>query len=85
MLQLACGEDYLSCKQCHEWHQHFISARTSTEDNPKSRQPYKTMLMEDNHNQKVHAVIRENCHLTLHEVSEEAGSCKSSCHTILTK
>jgi hypothetical protein len=31
----------------------------------------------------VRAVIREKCRLNVREVSEEAGTCKSSCHTIL--
>ena len=30
-------------------------------------------------------VIRENRRLTVREVSEEVGICKSSCHTILTE
>ena len=30
-------------------------------------------------------MIRENRRLTLREVSEEVGICKSSCHTILTE
>jgi hypothetical protein len=34
---------------------------------------------------KVHAVIRENRRLTVHDVSEEVGISKSSCHTILTE
>jgi len=30
-------------------------------------------------------VIRENLRLTIREVSEEVGICKSSCHAILTE
>jgi hypothetical protein len=30
-------------------------------------------------------LIRENHRLTVHEVSEQVGITKSSCHTILTK
>ena len=33
----------------------------------------------------MHSVIRENRRLTVREVSEESGICKSSCHTILTE
>jgi hypothetical protein len=32
--------------------------------------------MDDDHVEKVHAVIRENHHLTVHEVSEEVGISK---------
>jgi DNA-binding transcriptional regulator GbsR (MarR family) len=41
--------------------------------------------MDDDHVEKVRAVIHENRCLTLCEVSEEVGISKSSCHTILTK
>jgi hypothetical protein len=39
----------------------------------------------DDHIEKVRSVVRENRRLTVREVSEEAGICKSSCHTILTE
>jgi len=41
--------------------------------------------MDDNHVEKVLAVIRQNHRLTVREVAEEAGICKSLCHLILTK
>jgi len=40
--------------------------------------------MDDDHVEKVLAVIRQNRHLTVREVAEEVGICKSSCHRILT-
>jgi len=40
--------------------------------------------MDNNHVEKVFAVIRQNRRLTVHEVAEEVGTCKSSCHLILT-
>ena len=81
MLQQAYGEDCLSRTQCYEWYQRFKSGRTSIEDDPKSGQP--SSLTGDDHIEKVRSVIRENRRLTVREVSEEAGICKSSCHTIL--
>jgi hypothetical protein len=39
---------------------------------------------DDDHIEKVRAVIRENSRLTVREVSEEVGISKSSWHTILT-
>jgi hypothetical protein len=39
----------------------------------------------DDHIEKVRSVIRENRRLTVREVSEVVGICKSSCHTILTE
>jgi len=41
--------------------------------------------MDGCHVQKVLAVIRQNRHLTVREVAEEVGICKSSCHLILTE
>jgi len=82
MLQQAYGEDCLSRTQCYEWYQRFKSDRTSIEDDPKSGRPSSTG---DDHIEKVRSVICENRRLTIREVSEEVGICKSSCHTILTE
>ena len=82
MLQQAYGEECLSRTQCYEWYQRFKSDRTPIEDDPKSGRPPSSM--DDDHIEKVRSVIREN-RLTVCEVSEEAGICKSSCHTILTE
>ena len=83
MLQQAYGEDCLSRTQCYEWYQRFKSGRTSIEDDPKSGRP--SSSTGDDHIGKVRSVIRENRRLTIREVSEEVGICKSSCHTILTQ
>jgi len=40
--------------------------------------------MDDNHVEKVFAVIRQNCRLTVCEVAEGVGICKSLCHLVLT-
>jgi len=82
MLQQAYGEDCLSRMQCHEWYQRFISGRTSIEDDPKSGRP--STSMDDDHVEKVLALIRQNRRLTVCEVAEEVGICKSLCHQILT-
>jgi len=82
MLQQAYGEDCLSRTQCHEWCQRFKSGRMSVEDDPKSGRP--STSMDDDHVEKVLAVSRQNRRLTVHEVFEEVGICKSSCHLILT-
>jgi len=41
--------------------------------------------MDEDHVEKVLAVIRKNRRLTVREVAEEVGVCKSSCHLILTE
>jgi len=83
MLQQAYGEDCLSRTQCYEWYQRFKSGRTSIEDDPKSGRP--SSSTGDDHIEKVRSVIYENRRLTIREVSEEVGICKSSCHMILTE
>ena len=83
MLQQAYGEDCLSRTQCYEWYQLFKSGRTSIEDDPKPGRP--SSSTGDDHIEKVRYVIRENRRLTVREVSEKVGICKSSCHTILTE
>ena len=74
---------FLSRAQCYEWYQRFKSDRTSIEDDPKSGRP--STSMDDDHFEKVLAVIRQNRRTTVREVAEEVGICKSSCHLILTE
>ena len=56
--------------------------------NVRRRRPPKSgrtsTSMDDDHVEKVLAVIRQNRRLTVREVAEEVGICKSSCHLILT-
>ena len=58
MLQQAYGEDCLSRTQCHEWYQRFKWGRTSIEEDHKSGRP--STAMDDDHVEKVLAVIRQN-------------------------
>jgi len=41
--------------------------------------------MDDDHVEIMLVVICQNHHLTVREVAEEVGICKSLCHLILTK
>ena len=82
MFRQAYGEDCLSRTHCHEWYQRFKSGRTSIEDDPKSGRP--STSIDDDHVEKVLAVIRQNRCLTVREVAEEVGFCKCPCHLILT-
>jgi len=67
ILQQAYGEDRLSRTHYHEWYQRFKSGRTSIEDDPKSGRP--STSMDDDHVEKVLAVIRQNRRLTVREVA----------------
>jgi len=82
MLQQAYGEDCVSRTQCHEWYQRFKSGRTSIEDDPKCGRS--STSMDDDHVEKVLAVIRQNRRVNIREVAEEVGICKRPCHLILT-
>jgi len=82
MLQQAYGEDCLVRMQCHEWCQRFKSGRTPIEDDPKSGRT--STSMDEDHVEKVLAVICQNRRPTVREVAEEVGVCKRSCHLILT-
>jgi len=66
-----------------EWYRRFKSCRTSIEDDPKSGRP--STSMDDDHVEKVLTVIRQNRRLTVREVAEDVGICKSSCHLILNE
>ena len=61
----------------------FKSARTSIEDNPEYGRA--STSMDDDHVQKVLVVIRQNLRLTVREVVEEVGSCKSSWYLIVPR
>ena len=76
MLQQAYGEDCLSRMQCHKWYQRFRLGRMSIKDDPKSGRPFTSM--DDNHLEKVLTVFHQNRCLTVCEIAEEVGICKSS-------
>ena len=82
MLQQTYVEDCLSRTQYHEWYQRFKLGRTPIEDDPKSGRP--STSMDNDHIEKVLAVIRQNRLLTVRAVAEDVGICNSSCHLILT-
>jgi len=63
MLQQAYGEDCLSRMQYHEWYQRLKSGRTSIEDDHKSGRT--STSMDDDHVEKVLAVIRQNRRLNV--------------------
>ena len=52
--------------------------------NVHRRRPQIWTSMDDDHIEKVLAVFRRNRRLTVREVAEVVGICKSSCHLILT-
>jgi capsid protein len=75
MLKQVFGVESMSRTQTHEWYKCFQEGRTSIEDSERSGQPSASKY--DENIQQVQKVIHSNCHLTIHEVAEEAGISKS--------
>jgi len=74
MLQQAYGEDCLSRLHCHEWYRRFKSGRMSIEGDPKSGRH--STPMEDDDVEIVLTEIRQNRHLAVRAVAQEAAFSK---------
>ena len=84
MSQETYGEDCLSLTRCHGWYQRFKTSRTSIEDDPPDLdglpRQWTTVTL-----RKCLLWFAQNRRLTVREVSEQVGICKSSCHMILAE
>ena len=83
MLQQPFAAYFLKRTLCHDWYRRFKSVRSSLEGDPKSVR-YST-LTDDDHVEIVLAVFRQNRHVTLREVVQEAAICKCFLHLILAE
>jgi len=63
LLNQAYGEDCMSRMQCYEWFKHFKQGRMSVGEDPRPGQP--TAETNDDHFDRVCAVILGNCRLTV--------------------
>jgi hypothetical protein len=61
LLNRAYGEDCMSRTQCYEWFKHFKEGRMSVGEDPRPGRPW--TLTNDDHVERVRAVIRGNCRL----------------------
>jgi hypothetical protein len=83
LLNQAYGEDCMRRKQCYEWFKHFKEGRMLVGEDP---QPGRLSTSTNNdHVQRVHAVIHGNCCLTVREVADKVGISIGSCHQIFTE
>jgi len=73
----------MSRTQCYEWFKLFKEGRISVGQDPRTGRP--TTSIDDDHVERVHAVIRGDRRLTLREVADEVGISIGSCHRILTE
>ena len=79
----AYGEDYLSRTQCYEWFKRFKEGRMSVGGDPRTGRP--STSTDDDHVERVRAVIRGNRCLTVREVADEVDISIGSCHQMLTE
>ena len=70
------GEDSLCLSHFHEWYRRFKSGRMSIERDPKSGRH--STLMHDDDVDIVHTEIRQNRHLAVRAVVQEAAFSKCS-------
>jgi methylphosphotriester-DNA--protein-cysteine methyltransferase len=66
-----------------EWFKHFKEGRMSVGEDPRPGQT--STSTNDDHVERVHAVIHGNHHLTLQELAGEVGISIGSCHQIFTE
>ena len=73
----------MSRTQCYEWFKHFEKGIMSVGEDPRPGRP--STSTDDDHVERVRAVIRGNHRLTVREVANEVGISMGSCHQILTE
>ena len=72
----------MSRTQCYEWFKRFEKGRMSVGEEPRPGRP--STSTDDDHVERVRAVIRGKRRLTVREVVNEAGISIGSCHQILS-
>ena len=83
LLNQAKGEDSMSQTQCYEWFKRFKEGRMLVGEDPRPGRS--STSTDDDHVERVCAVIHGNCRLTVQEVADKVGISIKSCHKILTE
>ena len=78
LLNQAYGEDCMSRMQCYEWFQCFKEGRMSVGEDHRPEWP--STSTNNDHVERVCAVIRLNCCLTVREVADKVDISIGSCH-----
>jgi len=73
----------MSRTQCYEWFKRFEKGRMSVGEDPRPGRP--STSTDDDHVDRVRAVIRGNRRLTVREFADEMGISIGSWHQILTE
>jgi hypothetical protein len=82
LLNQAHREDCMSQTQCCEWIKHFKEGRVLVSEVHRTGQP--STSTNDDHFDRVFAVIRRNHRIAVREVADEEGISIASCHQIFT-
>jgi ribosomal protein S25 len=69
--------------QCYEWFKSFKERRMSVDEFPRAGRL--STSTNDDHVERIRAVIRRNRLLTVRKVADEVGISIGSCHQILTE
>jgi len=83
LLNQIYGEDCISRTQCYEWFKRFKEGRKLVGDDPRPGRL--STSTNDDHVERIHAVIRGNRHLTVREVADEVSISIRPGHQILTE
>jgi len=73
----------MSWTQCYEWFKRFKEGRMWVGEDTRPGQP--STSTNNDHVERVRAVIHGNCRLTVREVVDEVGISIGSCHQIFTE
>ena len=83
LLNQAYGEDCMSRRQCCEWFKRFEEGRMSVGEDPRPGRH--STSINDDHVERVRAVIRGNRRLTVREFADEVGISIGPCHQMFTE
>jgi hypothetical protein len=83
MLCEAFGEHSLSWTAVFEWHSCFKVCRASVEDDKRSGRPSSSKTTENV--EKIRELVHEDCHQTIHELTDTVGISYGVCQEILTE
>jgi len=73
----------MSGTQCYEWFKRFKEGRMSVGEDPRPGR--QSTSINDDHDERVRAVIHGNRRLTVRQVADEVGISIGSCHQIFTE
>ena len=83
LLNQAYGENCMSRTQCYEWFKRFKERRMAVGEDPRPGR--RSTSIDDDHVERIRALIRVNRRLTVREVADQVGISIGSCHQVFTE